>query len=190
MSAKPYIVGLGGTLRPDSSTEKAVAVALRAAAEAGAETLLLGGADLDLPLYAPHSAGRTAAAARLVAELRRADGVILATPGYHGAMSGLMKNAIDYVEDMSGDLRPYLEGRAVGCIVTAAGWQATATTLVGLRGVVHALRGWPTPLGVTINTAEPVFDEAGSCQDGRVSQQLDLLARQVVEFAGRWRAAG
>lgn len=188
MTAKPYIVGLGGTLRPDSSTEKALAVALRAAENLGAETLLLGGADLDLPLYAPHEPTRSAAAQRLVAELRRADGVIVATPGYHGALSGLMKNAIDYVEDMSGDARPYLEGRAVGCIVTAAGWQATSTTLVGLRGVVHALRGWPTPLGVTINTAEPVFDPQGACLAPRVQDQLEMLAGQVLEFALRWRS--
>jgi len=63
----PLIVGLGGTLRANSSTEKALRVVLRAADSLGAETLLLGGAELDLPLYAPDRPDRTAEAARLVA---------------------------------------------------------------------------------------------------------------------------
>ncbi len=58
-----------------------------------------------------------------------------------------MKNAIDLLEDLRGDSRVYLDGRAVGCIVTAAGWQGCNTTLGAMRGIVHALRGWPTPLG-------------------------------------------
>src|SRR5260370_42646337 len=84
----PYIVGLGGTLRANSSTEKALRVVLCAAAALGAETLLLGGADLDLPLYAPDRPDRSPAARRLVEELRRADGIVLGSPGYHGGISG------------------------------------------------------------------------------------------------------
>ena len=184
----PFIVGLGGTLRANSSTEKALRVVLGAAAALGAETMLLGGAELDLPLYAPDRPDRTPAAARLVEALRRADGVVLGSPGYHGGISGLVKNALDYVEDMRGDPNPYFEGRAVGCIATAAGWQATMTTLNALRDVVHALRGWPTPLGVPINTMEPVFDPTGECLAPRLKEQLEVVAGQVVGFA-RQRAA-
>jgi multimeric flavodoxin WrbA len=35
--------------------------------------------------------------------LRRAHGIIVASPGYHGSMSGLVKNALDYAEDMRDD---------------------------------------------------------------------------------------
>jgi FMN reductase len=179
----PYIVALGGTLRANSSTEKALKVALRAAEAMGARTLLLGGADIDLPMYAPERPDRTPLAQRLVEELRRADGVLVGSPGYHGGISGLVKNALDYTEDMRADPAPYFEGRAVGCIVTAAGWQATATTLISLRSVVHALRGWPTPLGVTINTIEPAFDAEGAVLSPRLQEQLEMVAQQVVAFA-------
>ncbi len=180
MSAKPVIVGVGGATRPNSSTEKALRCALDAAAALGAETVLLGATDLQMPAYAPESPNRTPSALRLIAELRRADGIILASPGYHGGVSGLVKNALDYTEDMRGDERPYFDGRSVGCIVSAAGWQATTTTLVALRGIVHALRGWPTPLGVCINSTEPAFDTEGRCLSESLSQQLDLLAAQTV----------
>lgn len=181
--ARPVIVGLGGTTRASSSTEKALVVSLKAAAALGAETVLLGAAELQLPVYAPENPDRTDAARYLVAQLRRADGLIVASPGYHGGLSGLVKNALDYTEDMRADGRPYFEGRAVGCIASAAGWQATTTTLVALRSIVHALRGWPTPLGVAINSTEPAFDDDGHCASPVLNQQLGVVAAQVVGFA-------
>ena len=88
-TSPPRVVALGGTTRPDSSTERALRHALDAVAATGAQVVLLAGDDLVLPMYAPHEPGRTPAALRLVAELRRADGVIIASPGYHGSLSGL-----------------------------------------------------------------------------------------------------
>jgi FMN reductase len=186
---RPYVVALGGTTREGSSTEKALRVAISAAEAAGARTSLLAGADLDLPLYAPERTQRCPAAQRLIAELRKANGIILGSPGYHGGISGLVKNALDYTEDMRDDPQPYFEGRAVGCVVTAAGWQATVTTLNALRGVIHALRGWPTPLGVAINTSQPVFGSNGICLDDHVEEQLQLMTRQIVSFAAGLRGA-
>ncbi|MBN9473312.1 MAG: FMN reductase [Bordetella sp. SCN 67-23] len=186
-TSPPRVVALGGTTRPDSSTERALRHALDAVAATGAQVVLLAGDDLVLPMYAPHEPGRTPAALRLVAELRRADGVILASPGYHGSLSGLVKNALDYTEDLRTDARPYLSGRAVGCIANAAGWQAAVTTLGALRDIVHALRGWPTPLGVCIGGTDPAFAPDGRCIDPRVDEQLRTLGREVADFAHRMR---
>ncbi len=107
----------------------------------------------------------------------------LGSPGYHGSISGLVKNALDYAEDLRTDARPYFSGRAVGCIATAGGWSAAVNTLGALRDIVHALRGWPTPLGAAINSAEMVFDEDGICRVPRVAQVLELIAREVIGFA-------
>jgi FMN reductase len=134
-------------------------------------------------MYAPETLARTDEARSFICALRRADGVILASPCYHGSISGLIKNALDYTEDMCRDELPYLEGRAVGLIACAAGWQATGTTLNTMRSVVHALRGWPTPLGVAINTTVAPFDADGAPTASGNATQLSLLAQQVVEFA-------
>lgn len=182
---RPLLAGIGGTTRPGSSSEVALRVCLAAAEELGAEVVQLSGDDISLPIYDPSTADRSAVAQRLVATLRECDGVVLASPGYHGALSGLLKNVLDYAEDLRQDHRPYLDGRAVGLIVCAYGWQATGTTLTSMRSIVHALRGWPTPLGVGINSALKVFDSEGQCLDTAVRDQLHLLARQVVDFANR-----
>ena len=180
----PLIVGLGGTTADGSATERVLRASLDAAAALGARTLLLAGADLDLPMYGRvGSTSRGARARALVEALAEADGVIVASPAYHGTVSGLVKNALDHAEDLRHADRPYLEGRAVGCIAVAGGAQAGATTLAALRSVAHALRGWPTPLGIAVDTSDRVFDASGALDDAVVLGRLDLLADQVVGFA-------
>ena len=179
----PYIVAVGGTLRPNSSTERAMRHVLENARRAGARTLLISGASLQLPLYQPDNAERSPGARALVSELALADGIILGSPGYHGSISGLIKNALDYAEDLRDDARPYFSGRAVGCIATAGGWPGAINTLGALRDIVHALRGWPTPLGAAINTADNVFDDDGACLMPKVAQALDIMAGEVMHFA-------
>jgi FMN reductase len=178
---RPYIVGIGGTVKPASSTEQALEIALRAASEKGVEIELFGGAFLaQLPHYGLPEGQISEAAARLVAAMRNADGVIIASPGYHGSISGLVKNAIDYTEDMVNDPRVYFDGLPVGLIATAYGWQATGSTLAALRSIVHALRGWPTPLGAGINCAGGVFKD-GACTVDAFTQQLRAVGQQVAE---------
>ena len=184
MADRPYIIGIGGTTRAGSSTEKALRFALRVAADGGAETGGFFGPELaQLPMYAPENPDRTASAQRLATELRRADGIIVASPGYHGSVSGLVKNALDYVEDLRDDERSYFDGMAVGCIATGAGWQAIVATLQQLRTIAHALRGWPTPLGAAINSTQKVFDDDGDVVDERSRFQLETVAREVLQFA-------
>lgn len=185
MADRPYILGIGGSTRENSSSERAVSTALKSAANSGADTLLIPATRLELPMYAPERPERTDEAAEFIAEVARADGMIIGSPGYHGGISGLIKNALDYIEDLRETDPPYLHDRPVGCLVCAAGWQAAITTLVSLRSTVHALRGWPTPLGVAINTIEPVFGEDGSVVNEGIGEQLELLGEQVVQFANR-----
>ena len=180
---KPLIVGLGGTLRSNSSTERALRYCLDCVQRQGGRTLLFCGGDLDLPMYVPHELIRSPKAAALVDALRAADAVIVASPGYHGAVSGLVKNALDYFEDLRDDPRAYLDNTPWGCISCAYGWQAAVGTLGQLRVVGHALRAWPTPLGVAINSADQIWDTAGELNDPTLRNQLQLLATQVLTFA-------
>jgi FMN reductase len=182
-SFRPFIVGLGGTTRPGSSSEKALHYALTLAEAEGADVELFDGSSINLPMYAPESPARSEGARRLIAALRRAHGVILSTPCYHGSVSGLVKNALDYTEDMCTDPEPYLDGRAVGLIVCGHGWQSTGVVLSAFRSIVHALRGWPTPMGVAINTLAERFDGRGAGMAEQSAKQMSIMVGQVMEFA-------
>lgn len=176
--SQPHIVALGGTTRAESGTGRTLATALRIAEERGARTTLLTGEAIDFPNYDPAGIKSSAEIDAFLATLRCADGIILGSPGYHGTFSGLVKNALDHVELMAKDERPYFSGMPVGQIAIAAGWQAAVSTLTGLRTITHALRGWPTPLGVAINSAEPDAIV-------RAEPQIALMVGQILDFLAR-----
>jgi FMN reductase len=183
MSKPLFIVGIGGTTREGSTTERAVFWALQHLQQQGCETSAFGSAQLPTEPYDPIRADRSAPAQALVAALRRADGVIIATPAYHGGVSGLVKNAIDFTEDLRTDVRVYLQGRAVGCIVCAEGPQAMGATLAALRAIVHSLRGWPTPFGAALNSSSKPFGADGQAADPAALKTIEMVADEVLMFA-------
>ncbi len=177
----PLIVGVGGTTVPGSSTERALRIAIKAAEAEGMRARIFDGASLArLPMYTPKLGDRTVEEQEFVAAIRACSGVIFASPGYHGSVSGLVKNAIDLIEETAKDPRPYLDDVPVGLVATAYGWQATASTIAALRSIVHALRGWPTPFAAAVNSAVSRFDGAGGCGDPAVAEGLARVGQQVA----------
>lgn len=181
-SKRPLIVGLGGSIRPASVSERALGIALEHLARRGCRTHLIGHAEIPLELFDPAEPDRSERAASLVARIREADGLIIGTPSYHCGVSGIVKNAIDFIEDLRTDERPYLDGRAVGIIVCADGMQAIGPTIGSLRDIVHSLRGWPTPYaGAILNNGRP-FGGDGQEADPAALRACQLVADEVFEF--------
>lgn len=171
-----------------SASERALRIAGDASEAAGSRVEYLTGRQLLLPIYDTESAERTPETLALLDAVRRADGLIIASPGYHGGISGMLKNVLDYFEDLRRDDRPYLEDRAVGLIGVAHGWQTAVGTLHQLRQVIHSLRGWPTPLGVAINDSSGLIRTDASDSDETVVRQLQAMGEQVSVMARRLRA--
>lgn len=182
---RPLIVAIGGTTRPMSSSAKVLRIVAKMAEERGADVKVIDGAWLArIPIFEPGSPPACDEARELISAVREADGLIIATPGYHGSISGMIKNALDALEELRADPRPYFDGRAVGSIVVADGGQAGGTALMSLRTIIHALRGWPTPIGVSLNGyGGGLFDEAGDLADHKCRSQLGAMIDQVIEFA-------
>ena len=173
------IVGIGGTTRPGSATELALRLACKTASEAGDEVRVFDGDYLShLPFYRGPGWDEDTAA-DMVEAIRQSDGLIIASPGYHGTISGVLKNALDYIEELAGDERVYLHDRPVGLIVTAHGHQAASSAMITLRTIVHSLRGWPTPFGAALKVEPDTFDDAGNCTDPEIRDQLAIVGSQV-----------
>lgn len=186
MKPKIRIVGIGGTIRPGSTSEMLLGAVLAKCEELGAEVRLFGGAELAaLPHYAPEYPERTDEQRDLVDAVRKADGVIVSTPGYHGGMSALVKNALDLLEDTRTDARCYLDGCPVGMIVSTAGWQAVGGTLSAMRDIICSLRGWPVPIAIGVNSMEQKpFDAEGNVADAALETSI---AGQAAQILGHWR---
>ena len=175
---KLRIVGICGSLRKGSYTRRALAVALRGAAEAGAETQLIdlrdyklvfcgGGDSDDVPVDV----------LRLRDEVTRAQGVILATPEYHGGYSGVLKNALDL---MGFD---EFEGKMIGLVGVSGGSTGAFGALSALRSVGRALHAWVVPEQAAVANVDEVFDEQGNCKDKAIAERLKAVGHQVAKFA-------
>jgi FMN reductase len=178
------IIGLGGTVRANSSSELLVRAVLKECECLGARTRMFDGPTLPrLPHFNPANSERTDGERDLVDAVRAADGLVIGSPGYHGGVSGVVKNAIDLLEDTRGDARCYFDGMPVGLVVSAVGWQAGGVTLAALRGIVHAMGGWPTPVGIAINSIEQKpFAQDGTLADAGVREAVDLQVSQIMAF--------
>lgn len=178
------VVGIGGTLRKNSTSLGALKRALAGAEEAGAEVELLDLRELRLPMYEPGLAldEYGPEVRRFVEEVRGADALIVSTGAYHGTLAGVTKNALDFIQFLARDERPYLDGRVVGLISTAGGDQAATNANGAMVHTVHALRGIVAPLMVAIPKSWQ-RSEGGEITDDTYAARLDQLGALVVDYA-------
>lgn len=179
------VVGIGGTLRENSTSLGALRRSLAAAEEAGAEVELLDLKELRLPMYEPGKPldeyGESVR--RLIEATREADALLVSTAAYHGTLAGVTKNALDFVQFLSNEEPAYLDGKAVGLISTAGGEQAAANANAAMVNVVHSLRGIVAPLMVGVTKAWQHTDNGGDITDDNYGRRLDSLGELVVDLA-------
>lgn len=109
------LLGLSGSLRAASFNTQLLQAAAEAA-DAGSFTL----ADLRLPLFDEdvEAAGLPDSVATLAAQVQGADAVIIATPEYNKGISGVLKNALDWLSRVKPNP---LNGKPTAILSAAAG---------------------------------------------------------------------
>lgn len=176
------IVGLAGSLRPGSYSHKALAIAAERVRALGAEVEILDLRSLNLPFcdggddYSDYPD-----VARLQQAFRQADGIILATPEYHGSISGVLKNALDLMgfEEFT--------DKVVGNI-SVLGGQPNSNALNDLRIILRWVHAWVIPEQVAIGQAWKAFDAEGSLTDESLSKRFDAFAKSLVENTRKLRS--
>jgi NAD(P)H-dependent FMN reductase len=165
------ILGVSGSLRSDSFSRRTLEFALKSAEEHKAETRLLDLAEVELPLYRPEATASDVV--RIVAAaVSWADAFLLATPDYHGSMSGATKNFLDYHwEEFAGKLFGYL----------CASHEKGLTAMDQMRTAVRQCYGWSLPYGVSVHGEED-FDRFGSIKNPRVASRIRMMARDLVVY--------
>jgi FMN reductase len=176
------IVGIAGSLRPNSSSYQALAIAIARVQALGAETQLLDLRQMQLPFcrggnddYADYPDVN-----RLREAVKEADGLILATPEYHGSVSGVLKNALDL---MSFD---QLSGKVTG-LISVLGGQVNSNALNDLRVIMRWVHGWVIPEQIAIGQSWKAFSEDGKLLDEQLSKRFDLFAESLVENTRKLR---
>lgn len=182
----PHLVILGGSLSPTSRADRIAAWCARDAVARSAVATCFRGADLEFGFYRPDTDNwRDAGVRRYLEALARADGIVLVSPAYHGTVSGLLKNALDFVNELARAPEPFLDDRPIGCVAVASGDQGAHSTLATLRTIAHALRGWPTPLGLALSGERAAVNGNGEPASARTVAELSVMLDQVLGAARR-----
>lgn len=171
------VVGICGSLRPGSFTHWAVEIALQGASEVGAETHFIDLQDYGLVFCTGKDSDYPEGVFRLRADVKRAQGIILGTPEYHGGVSGVLKNALDLMGFSE------FEGKMLGLVGVSGGSMGAVNALNSLRAVGRALHAWVLPEQVSVPEARRLFDRAGNLNDVALEERLKNLGRQVARFA-------
>jgi len=175
------IVGIGGSLRPNSSSYQALAVAMQRVQALGADTQMLDLRQMQLPFcngdddYPDYPD-----VIKLREAVAQADGLILATPEYHGSVSGVLKNALDL---MSFD---QLSGKVTG-LISVLGGQSNSNALNDLRVIMRWVHGWVIPEQIAIGQSWKAFSEDGKLLDEKLSQRFDQFAQSLVDNTRKLR---
>ncbi|MGD0464438.1 MAG: NAD(P)H-dependent oxidoreductase [Tepidisphaeraceae bacterium] len=168
---KLKLLGVSGSLRANSHGLQALSILLDAAGELGADTRLLDLRTSGLPMYNP-DAEPEEHVARVLADVAWAEAFVLATPDYHGAMSGAMKNFLDYHwSEFSGKLFGFL----------CASHEKGITAMEGMRLAVRQCYGWSLPYGVAIHGQHDI-DAGGKITNPRLQSRLRMAARDMVVY--------
>jgi FMN reductase len=169
------IVGIGGSLRSDSHTYQALQVAADQVTALGAAVEILDLRTMNLPfcngseVYPDYP--DVEKLQRTVAE---ADGLILASPEYHGSISGVLKNALDL---MSFD---QLDGKVMGAI-SVLGGESNSNALNDLRLIMRWVHGWVIPEQIAVGRAWQAFDDQGQIRDPKLALRFEKFAHSLVE---------
>ncbi len=169
------IVGINGSLRPGSYSAMALEVAISRVQALGVETEIIDLRKLSLPFcnggddYSDYPD-----VAKMQQTVKSAAGLILATPEYHGSVSGVMKNALDLMsfEELSGK---------VAGLISVLGGQSNSNALNDLRIILRWVHAWVIPEQIGLGQAWKVFNEEGKILDEKLSQRFDAFAESLVD---------
>lgn len=173
------LLGISGSLRKASTNTKLMR---NAAAIYGADNFIEG--DINLPLYngdLENAEGIPASVQKLADQIAAADAVIISTPEYNKAISGALKNALDWVSRTKGG--PWKD-KPVAIMSAAAGRAGGERAQFSLRLAMMAFR--PDILQgpeVLVANSGNEFDEDGRLTNERyiatLTELMDALKARI-----------
>ncbi len=175
------VVCIGGSLRKDSYSMQALDLVATRLQSLGAEVKVLDLKEMTLPFCDGGSDYPDYPDVEMMrSHVTAADAIVIATPEYHGSVSGVIKNALDL---MSFD---HLDGKVTG-MISVLGGQSNSNALNDLRVIMRWVHAWVIPEQIAIGQAWNAFDEDGSLKDEKLSQRLDGFVKSLSENTKRLR---
>jgi NAD(P)H-dependent FMN reductase len=187
VTSSPKIIAFAGSLRQQSFNATLANIVAKAALYAGAEVEVVQLADFDIPLFNEdlEQQATPKGVQALKEKIAQADGLIVASPEYNGSISGVLKNALDWVSRTAPDHKPAFRDTTVALVSTSPGG------LGGIRGLSHA-RDVFVGMGalvlsnqLAIGSAYQMFDQQGQLTDEGMQGRVEELAQTLVSVTAK-----
>jgi NAD(P)H-dependent FMN reductase len=168
------VLGVGSSMNKESFSTETLKIVLERVDQNDADTRLLNLNNTPLPIYNHKDSPETIHVNQAVDMVNWADAIILATPDYHGSMSGSLKNFLDYFWSE-------FAGKTFGYI--CASHEKGLTVMDQMRTVIRQCYGWSLPYGISINSGQD-FNEKREIINKSLLVRLDCFARDLVVYGG------
>ena len=170
------VLGVASSMREGSSSTATLMIVLDFITKHGAQTRLVDLKQTKLPLYDPNENQSSIDIKKVEEDVEWADAFILATPDYHGSMSGTMKNFLDYFWSE-------FAGKTFGYI--CASHEKGLTVMDQMRTAVRQCYGWSLPYGISVNGEDDITN--GKIESQGLESRLEMLARDLVVYGNLLR---
>ena len=172
------LVAIQGSVRAGNYTAKALAVVAEVVRQQpGVALEIIDPTDMDLRLP---GRGTSDDVKRMQETVASADGVILATPEYHGSYSSVMKLLIDNLGFPS-----KLSGKPVALLGVAGGRIGAIKALEHLRSVASHVGALVLPGPVSVARVRAVFDEDGRILDEDAAAMIRRAPTALIDYINR-----
>lgn len=168
------IICISGTNRPDNYTIRAIRIVVDELKRRNTEPILFDGRELKLsfPGYP-----ETEDVQKIQNAIKSAQGVVLATPEYHGSFSAFTKLIIENLGYPS-----VLAGKPVAILGVASGRIGAIKAIEHLKSVCTHIGAIVVPTAISIAGVRKLFDAEGNCKDPETEQLLRSLAHALLDF--------
>lgn len=169
------ITTIVGTSRPGNFTTPALAVTESELSANGAEVSRFDPAGKRLPF--PGEPGSFPDADEMRRMVSQADGIVIATPEYHGSMPAMLKLIIENMGFPSA-----LKGKPVALLGVAAGRIGAIKTLEQVRSVCSHTGAIVLPSTISIAGINRLVDGQGRITDEPTSSALKSVATSLLDY--------
>jgi chromate reductase, NAD(P)H dehydrogenase (quinone) len=190
MAGPARILAFAGSTRKDSFNKKLVRIAADAARTAGAEVTLVDLRDLAMPLYdgdLEDAEGLPANAVKLRELFLAHQGLLISSPEYNSSITGVLKNAIDWVSRPEAGKPPLhcFTGKVAGLVAASPGALGGLRGLVTLRSILGNIGVIVLPEQFALSKASEAFDDVGHLKDPKQLASVEKVANALVRTVGK-----
>ncbi len=167
------VLGIGSSMRKNSFSTNTLSKVLEIiSVKYKTEARLVNLFETQLPIYRPSSKFDNENVKKVTNDVNWANVFVLASPDYHGSMSGTMKNFLDF-------FWKEFSGKTFGYIVSSH--EKGLTVMDQMRTAVRQCYAWSLPYGISINGREDLGSD-GKIVNSILQSRMEMLARDLVVY--------